>query len=150
MWFVPVKPAERQGGLVDHETRGFPVRQQTRRVNTIRAHLAGFAPVHARGIHDAGRLPALIAGAPEATRPVLDLLAGQLRETRARMKAATNRIEAARKGDPPARRPGDDPRDRRAFIERLRRNDTRDRPFPHEPRPCCMARFHAASAFERG
>lgn len=34
MRFVPVKSAARQGALVDHKTRDFLVRQQTRLVNT--------------------------------------------------------------------------------------------------------------------
>ena len=69
--FVPVKTAERQGALVDHKTRDFLVRQQTQLLNTIRAHLAEFGLVHARDIHNADRLPASIAEAPEAARPAL-------------------------------------------------------------------------------
>lgn len=51
MRFVPVKSAERQGALIDHKTRDFLVRQQTQLVNTIRAHLAEFGVVVAKGIH---------------------------------------------------------------------------------------------------
>lgn len=51
MRFVPVKSAERQGALVDHKTRDFLVRQQTQTVNTMRAHLAEFGIVVAKGIH---------------------------------------------------------------------------------------------------
>ena len=104
MRFVPVKSAARQGALVDHKTRDFLVRQQTQLVNTIRAHLAEFGLVCARGIHNADRLLALIVEAPEAARPALDLLAEQLRETRDRIKAVTDRIAAARKEDSLARR----------------------------------------------
>ncbi len=73
-------------------------------MNTIRAHLAEFGLVCARGLHNADRLLALIAEAPEAARPALDLLAEQLRETRDRIKAVTDRIAAAQKEDPLARR----------------------------------------------
>ncbi len=101
---MPVKSAERQGVLVDHKTRDFLVRQQTQLVNTIRAHLAEFGLVYARGIHDADRLLALIEEAPEAARPALELLAKQLRETRDRIGEVTNRIAAAQKEDPLSRR----------------------------------------------
>lgn len=104
MRFVPVKSAARQGALVDPKTRDFLVRQQTRLVNTIRAHLAEFGLVYARGIHNADRLLAMTAEAPEAARPALDLLAEQLRETRDRIKAITDRIAAAQKEDLLARR----------------------------------------------
>lgn len=104
MRFVPVKSAERQGALVDHKTRDFLVRQQTQLVNTIRAHLAEFGLVHARGIHNAVRLLALIEEAPEAARPALDLLAEQFRETRDRIESVTDRIAAAQQEDPLARR----------------------------------------------
>ncbi len=104
MRFVPVKSAARQGALVDHKTRDFLVRQQTQLVNTIRAHLAEFGLVCARGLHNADRLLALIAEAPEAARPALDLLAGQLCETRDRIEEVAARIAAAQKEDPLARR----------------------------------------------
>lgn len=42
--------------------------------------------------------------ANEAARPALDCLAEQLRETRVRVKAVTERIEATQKDDPLARR----------------------------------------------
>jgi transposase len=104
MRFVAVKSAERQGALADHKTRDFPVRQQTQLVNPIRAHLAEFGLVHARGIHNADRLLALIDEAPDAARPAPDLLAEQLRETRGRIEAVTARVAATRKADPLARR----------------------------------------------
>ena len=47
-------------------TRDFLVRQQTQLVNTIRAHLAKFGLVYARGIHNADRLLALINGISDA------------------------------------------------------------------------------------
>lgn len=73
-------------------------------MNTIRAHLAEFGIVVAKGIHNVDRLLAAAEQAPEATRPALDLLAGQLRDLRARIETVTQRIEAAQTNDPLARR----------------------------------------------
>ena len=70
MRFVPVKSADRQAALLDHKARDFLVRQQTQTVNAIRAHLAEFGIVVAKGIHNVGRLledvddaqPGVVAG----------------------------------------------------------------------------------------
>jgi transposase len=104
MRFVPVKSAERQAALLDHEARDFPVRQRTRTVNAIRAHLSEFGVVVARGIHNLDRLLEAARDVPEAARPALDLLAGQLRDLEQRIEEATMRIAAARKADPLVRR----------------------------------------------
>ena len=45
MRFVPVKSAERQAALLDHETRDFLLRRRTQLVTTIRAHLSEFGIV---------------------------------------------------------------------------------------------------------
>lgn len=104
MRFVPVKSAEAQAALVDHKARDFLIRQQTQTVNTIRAHLAEFGIVVANGIHNVDRLLAAAEQAPEAARPALGLLAGQLRDLRARIERVTQRIEAAQRDDALARR----------------------------------------------
>ena len=104
MRFVPVKSADRQAALMDHKTREFLVRQQTQIVNAIRAHLGEFGIVVAKGIHKVDRLLASAEDAPEAARPALELLAAQLRDTRARIADVTRRIEAAQAQDPLARR----------------------------------------------
>jgi hypothetical protein len=54
--FVPVKSAEAQATLLNHKARDFLIRQQTQTVNTIRAHLAEFGVVVAKGIHNVDRL----------------------------------------------------------------------------------------------
>jgi transposase len=60
MRFVPVKSTAAQAALLDHvapkarlrrNARDFLIRQQTRTVNTTRAHLAEFGIVVAKGIH---------------------------------------------------------------------------------------------------
>jgi len=104
MRFVPVKSAERQAALLDHKTRDFLVRQRTQLVNTIRAHLSEFGIVVAKGIHNVDRLLEAATELPDAARPAIDLLAEQLQETQEKIDAVTERIEAAQKADPLARR----------------------------------------------
>jgi transposase len=104
MRFVPVKSAERQAALLDHKARDFLVRQRTQTVNAIRAHLAEFGIVVAKGIHNLDRLLAAAQDVPEAARPALDLLAGQLRDLEERIEEATARITVAQGDDPLARR----------------------------------------------
>lgn len=104
MRFVPVKSAESQATLLLHRTRDFLVRQRIQAVNAIRAHLGEFGIVVARGIHNVERLLAAAATVPEAARPAIDLLARQLRETRAKIAELTAEIEAAQRQDEAARR----------------------------------------------
>ena len=104
MRFVPVKSAERQAALLDHKTRDFLVRQRTQLVNTIRAHLSEFGIVVAKGIHNVDRLLAATTELPAAARPAVDLLAEQLRDTQEKIDEVTDRIEAAQRTDPLARR----------------------------------------------
>ncbi len=104
MRFVPIKSSDRQAALLDHKMREFLVRQQTQIVNAIRAHLAEFGIVIAKGIHNVDRLLAAAGDAPNAARPALDLLAAQLRDTRARIATVTGRIAAAQAEDALARR----------------------------------------------
>jgi transposase len=104
MRFVPVKSAETQAALLDHKARDFLIRQQTQTVNSIRAHLAEFGIVIAKGIHNVDRLLNAMEQVPEAARPALDLLADQLCDLRDRIETVTKRIEIAQKTDPLARR----------------------------------------------
>jgi transposase len=104
MRFVPVKSAERQAALLNHKTRDFLVRQRTQLVNTVRAHLSEFGIVVAKGIHNVDRLLAATTELPAAARPAVDLLADQLRDTQEKIDDLTDRIEAAQRTDPLARR----------------------------------------------
>ncbi len=104
MRFVPVKSDEQQAALLDHKARDFLVRQRTQTVNAIRAHLGEFGIVVAKGIHNVDRLLEAAQDIPEAARPALDLLTGQLTGLEERIEAATARITAAQKADPLARR----------------------------------------------
>lgn len=103
MRFVPVKTAERQVALLDHKARDFLVRQRTQAVNAIRAHLAEFGIVVAKGIHNLDRLLEAADDMHAAARPTLELLADQLRDLEERIEAATARITVAQKADPLAR-----------------------------------------------
>lgn len=49
-------------------------------MNAIRANLGEFGVVVVKGIHNTGRLLAAARDMPEAARPALDLLAGQIRD----------------------------------------------------------------------
>jgi transposase len=65
MRFVPVKSAEGQAAPLDHKARGFLIRQHTQTVNTIRAHLAEFGIIVAKGIHNVHRLLAAADEVPD-------------------------------------------------------------------------------------
>ncbi len=56
MRFVPVKSASQQAALTLHKTRDLLVKQRTMSVNALRAHLAEFGIVVARGVGRAGEL----------------------------------------------------------------------------------------------
>lgn len=79
MRFVPVKSAEAQSVLMLHRTRHLLVRQRTAQVSALRAHLAEYGVVAARGISRLrDLLPVLEAGAgviPELARQTLLLIA---------------------------------------------------------------------------
>lgn len=73
-------------------------------VNAIRAHLAEFGLVLAKGIHNLSRLIEAARDVPAAARPALDLRVAQLGDLKARIEEATARVEAAQRDDPLARR----------------------------------------------
>jgi len=86
--FVPAKPTGRQAALPDHEAGHVPGRQRPRILNAVRAQLGGLGAV--RG------------DVPPAAVPPLDILAGHLRGTGARMQKVTARIgEMQTAGGPP-------------------------------------------------
>ena len=83
MRFVPTKTPEQQSGLVLHRTRHLFVRQQTSRINAIRAHLAEFgviAPVGRKGIEELLRVIADPSDrrVPDVVRACLAALGSQL------------------------------------------------------------------------
>jgi transposase len=104
MRFVPVKSAERQAALLDHKAREFLVRQRTQTVTAMRAHLGEFGIVVAKGIHNVNRLLDAARDVHSTARPALDMLAGQLRDTQARIEEVTARIGKMQDDDALARR----------------------------------------------
>ena len=60
MRFVPVKTAEQQATALLHRGREQLVRQRTMLVNALRAHLAEFGIVAARGLRNVGQLIAIV------------------------------------------------------------------------------------------
>ena len=115
MRFVPVKTQDQQAALMTHRARDFLVRQQTQLSvapqvrflhNAIRAHLAAYGIVAAKGVHNVAHLLALAEAAvlPEAAPQSVQLLADQFRDTRQRIDAitATIRVDAQKDDVPPA------------------------------------------------
>ena len=90
MRFVAIKSPEQQSILALHRTRDLLIRQRTQLVNMIRAQLAEFGIVLAKGIQHALRLAGqLVAGAaPDIPAPavkVIVTLAEQLRDLQVRI-----------------------------------------------------------------
>src|SRR5262245_47836290 len=85
MRFVPVKTAEQQATALLHRGREQLVRQRTMLVNALRAHLAEFGIVAARGLRNVGQLIAIIRDdadirLPAVAQQVLQVLASQLEQ----------------------------------------------------------------------
>jgi transposase len=82
MRFVPVKTAEQQAALMLHRSRDLLVRQRTMLINSLRAHLAEFGLIEARGASKIAPLLTLIergdARVPDLARRALLPLVAQL------------------------------------------------------------------------
>src|SRR5262245_34374278 len=90
--FVPVKTAEQQATALLHRGREQLVRQRTMLVNALRAHLAEFGIVAARGLRNVGQLIAIVRDdadtrLPDVAREVLQVLASQLEQIEAAVAA---------------------------------------------------------------
>ena len=84
---------------IGDRTRDFFVRQLTQLANAIRAHLGEFGIVVPKGVHNMGRLVAEADAAdlPPETRMPLDLLVGQVQDTKTRIDAITADLRHAAK-----------------------------------------------------
>jgi len=95
MRFVPIKSAQAQAALALHKSRELLVKQRTMTVNALRAHLAEFGVVAAKGSRHVAALIEKAAGdanVPAALRAALDALV-QLIETLGReIKALEEQI----------------------------------------------------------
>jgi transposase len=95
MRFVPVKSEAESATLVVHRVRDFLVRQVTQTGNAIRAHMAEFGIVAAKGASGLERLASQVDTLPEAARLPVEALFDQLAATRARIDRLTDEIEKA-------------------------------------------------------
>jgi transposase len=93
MRFVPVKSEAESAALVLHRARDFLVGQVTQVGNAIRAHMAEFGVVTAKGSKRVVDLATEPDALPEAARLPLRALFDQLAETQERIDQLTGEIE---------------------------------------------------------
>lgn len=109
MRFVPVKEEEQQAALMLHRVRDLLVRQRTQLINAIRAHLAEFGMVEAKGPWNVPRLLATVeeeTGLPEAVGGMVRLMAAQLEEAERHIADIDARILARHRAGITTRRLG--------------------------------------------
>jgi transposase len=104
MRFVAIKSPEQQAILALHRTRDLLIRQRTQLVNMIRAQLAEFGIVLAKGIQHALRyVQQLIEGAvpniPSLAITVIVILAEQLGDLQARIRALEKELKTWARGN---------------------------------------------------
>jgi len=93
MRFVAIKSEACSSVLVLHRTRDFLVRQRTQIGNAIRAHMAEFGVIAAKGAQNVERLSEQLDQLPEAARMPVSLLFDQLVETDGRIAHLAGEIE---------------------------------------------------------
>src|SRR6516162_1924989 len=109
MRFVPVKTAEQQATALLHRGRERLVRQRTTLVNALRAHLAEFGIVAARGLRNVGQLIAIVRDdadirLPPVAQQVLQVLASQLEQIEAAVAALERQLLTWHKTNPVSQR----------------------------------------------
>lgn len=104
MRFVAVKTEACSSALVLHRTRDFLVRQRTQIGNAIRAHMAEFGIIAAKGAQNVDRLMDQMDRLPEATRTPIGLLFDQLVETNKRIELLSREIEETHEQNETSRR----------------------------------------------
>lgn len=104
MRFVPVKSEADSAALVLHRARDFLVGQVTQVGNAIRAHVAEFGIVTAKGSKRVTDLAEELETLPEAARMPLRALFDQLAETQARIDRLTDEIEEVHRQNEVSRR----------------------------------------------
>lgn len=97
MRFVPVKGEEQQGILILHRTRELLIRQRTMLINALRAHLAEFGIVVAKGRAGVMTLATLVEDdehdlIPEIAREALLTVVDQLRDVHERIGVIERKI----------------------------------------------------------
>ena len=104
MRFVPVKSEADSAALVLHRARDFLVGQVTQVGNAIRAHMAEFGIVTAKGSKRVASRAKELESVPEAARLPLQALFDQLAETQVRIDQLTDEIEEVRRQNETSRR----------------------------------------------
>ena len=104
MRFVPVKSEADSAALVLHRARDFLVGQVTQVGNAIRAHMAEFGIVTAKGSNRVASLAKELENVPEAARLPLQALFDQLAETQVRIDQLTDEIEEVHRQNETSRR----------------------------------------------
>ena len=109
MRFVPVKTAEQQATALLHRGREQLVRQRTMLVNALRAHLAEFGIVAARGLRNVGQLIAIVRDdadirLPAVAQQVLQVLASQLEQIEAAVAALERQLLTWHNANPASQR----------------------------------------------
>ena len=97
MRFVAIKSEACSSVLVLHRTRDFLVHQRTQIGNAIRAHMAEFGIVAAKGAQNVNRLMEHLDQLPEAARMPVCLLFDQLVETNNRIEQWSGEIKEIHK-----------------------------------------------------
>jgi transposase len=85
MRFVPVKTAEQQATTLLHRGREQLVRQRTMLVNALRAHMAEFGIVAARGLRNVSQLIAIVRDDADIRLPAVAQRASTANALRARL-----------------------------------------------------------------
>ncbi|QBY00372.1 IS110 family transposase [Rhodophyticola sp. CCM32] len=104
MRFVPVKSEADSAALVLHRARDFLVGQVTQTGNAIRAHMAEFGIVTAKGSKRVASLAEELDALPEAARLPLRVLFDQLAETQSRIEQLTDEIKEVHRHNEVSRR----------------------------------------------
>jgi transposase len=107
MRFVPIKSAEAQSVLMLHRARHLLVRQRTAQVSALRAHLAEYGVVAAKGISRLrDLLPVLDAGAglPELARQTLLLIAQLIEALTIQIRRIETELLAWHRSNPASQR----------------------------------------------
>jgi transposase len=109
MRFVPAKTADQQAAVLLHRGRERLVRQRTALVNALRAHLAEFGIIAPQGLHNVGKLIAIVRDEgdtrlPDMARQVLQVLAAQIEHLETAVAAIEKQLMAWHKSNPVSQR----------------------------------------------
>jgi transposase len=154
MRYVAIKSYEQQAALSVHRTRNLLVKQRTQLVNMIRGLLAEFGIEIRRGITHALSLAERIAAGempdiPALAAKMIESLAGQALYLQTRLREIEGELLAWHRSKRHRRAACDDPGCGHRLCHSVRRFRHGSAPVPIRTAVRCLARPHAAPAFER-